>query len=243
MASNSSHIINVLDRGYVMLVDHMGNDLTPVNAARASFHKRSEAMTPADERLLDYLVVNKHLSVFRHQVVTLEWYAPLFVARQIWRYTVGNAQQDTIAAWNEASYRYISNSLEYYVPTAKQWRGKPESVKQGSAGNVDLPVGRHAESALLASIHEAMQDYEWAIGAGIAPEQARLFLPANCQYTYWWMTASLQSIVHLLEERGDPHAMHETRLYARAVYDLVKPLFTRSINALLSKDVLARLEA
>ena len=235
------HGIPVLDHGYVLLRDYMGSDQTPVNAARASFHKFSPKFTEKDEKLLSYLVENKHLSVFRHCVVTIEWYAPIMVARQVWRYVIGNAQQETLDAWNEASYRYISNDFDWYVPQADEWRAAPANKKQGSDGNVDALTGQIARQRLKILLDRCLQDYEWAIDHGIAPEQARLFLPANGQYTYWWMTASLQGIIHLLEERGDPHAMWETRWYASAVYRLVYPLFQRSVDKLLDPALSDRL--
>lgn len=225
--------IAVLDHGYVKMRDYMGSDLTPVNAARVSFLKESLLFGEADERLLAYLVEHKHLSVFRHCMVQLEFHAPLMVARQIWRYTVGAAQQDTLCAWNEASRRYITEELEWYVPDAHEWRGAPDSKKQGSKGTINGYDGIKLTEGLKRHVEECVRYYEWALDCGVAVEQARVFLPSNCQYTTWMLTASLQAIVHFLEERGDPHAMWETRLYAKAVYELVRPLFERCMDTLL----------
>jgi thymidylate synthase (FAD) len=233
--------VNVLDHGYVLLVDHMGDDLRAVNAARVSFNKRSTEFKPEDEKLLDYLVRNKHLSPFRHSLVTLEMCAPLMVCRQIQRYLVGYNQTDPVHAWNEASGRYIRMD-EYYIPDYNEWRGAPDNKKQGSKGHVDLVTGEKLTAQLSRHVDECVRLYEWAIDSGVATEQARLFLPANGQYTSWWLTASLQGIIHLLEERGDPHAMWETRQYAAAIYCLVRPLFERSMGKLLATDLASALD-
>ena len=79
-------MINVLDRGYVRLEEVMGSDLLVVNAARVSFDKRSEALTERDRHLIRYLARHEETSPFRHCVVRLELYAPLFVARQLYKY-------------------------------------------------------------------------------------------------------------------------------------------------------------
>ena len=141
---NTEEMINVLDHGYVALVDHMGTDLTAVNSARASFRKRTSVMRPEDQRLLNFLVENGHISPFRHAVLSFEICAPLIVARQIWRYTVGSEQKDPLSAWNEASYRYISQEFQFYNPAADQWRGAPDNKKQGSKGLVPVEIGQEA---------------------------------------------------------------------------------------------------
>jgi len=118
--------IDVLDHGYVILQDFMGSDLTVLNAARASFHKRSAWLSDADLKLMKYLIDNKHLSPFRHCVVQFEICAPVMVARQLWKYLVGaeNGEgHDSLLAWNEASYRYISQDMEFYIPDGDDWRG------------------------------------------------------------------------------------------------------------------------
>ena len=95
-------LIPVLDKGYVRLVDHMGSDLSVVNAARASYSKESEEMTHADAKLLQFLARESHLSPFRHAFITFEMKAPLLTARQIWKYVVGSTHVDPMNAWNEA---------------------------------------------------------------------------------------------------------------------------------------------
>jgi len=75
-------MINVLDKGYVRLVDHMGSDLTVVNSARVSFDKASYELSEKDVRLIKFLAREQHTSPFRHAMVQFEIYAPLMVARQ-----------------------------------------------------------------------------------------------------------------------------------------------------------------
>jgi thymidylate synthase (FAD) len=93
--------IDVLDKGYVRLVDKMGSDLSVVNAARASFAKESHELSKSDARLIDFLARENHMSPFRHAFVTLEFKAPLMVARQHWKYVVGS--DHTMDSWNESS--------------------------------------------------------------------------------------------------------------------------------------------
>ncbi len=125
--------INVLDNGYVRLVDVLGNDLSVVNAARVSYDKEVEEFGPKDEKLIKFLIREGHTSPFRHAALTFEVYAPLFVARQWWKYAVASTHVDEQNGWNESSRRYITEAEEFYVPSASAWRSKPENSKQKSA--------------------------------------------------------------------------------------------------------------
>lgn len=226
----------VLDKGYVILQDHMGSDLTAVNAARASFNKKSDVMSEKDISLLDFLTANKHLSPFRHQIVQLEVHAPLIVARQLWRYITGGASEgghDEFLAYSECSFRYVSNELEFYVPAPDEWRAAPANKKQGSGGPVSDGLGEYATNALLACISRSLLYFDDLLAQGVAPEQARLVLPANALYTTFYLTMSLQGFAHLLKERLDDHAMWETRQYADAMYKLVLPIFPESLPRLM----------
>ena len=86
--------VNVLDKGYVRLVDHMGSDLTVANTARVSFDKEKLVFEDTDKKLVTFLVKNKHDSCLRHNVMTFEIYAPLMVARQWWKHTVASTHLD-----------------------------------------------------------------------------------------------------------------------------------------------------
>lgn len=226
--------VEVLDKGYVILQDHMGGDLTTVNAARVSYNKRSDFLGDKDVRLIHYLARNEHTSPFRQSILQFEIYAPLLVARQHWKHIVGGSfTQD---GWNESSRRYITESEEFYVPGPTEWRGKPENSKQGSAGELPADVGMVWTRKLEEHQAEGVRLYQEAMDAGIAPEQARLFLPANGMYVRYYWTASLQSVCHFLKLRLADDAQHEIREFAKAVYFLGKPLFVESMSALLNKN-------
>lgn len=215
--------INVLDKGYVRYVDHLGSDLTVVNAARASFLKESDDFGEADAKLLRYLIRKNEWSPFRHAFFSVEISAPLMVARQWWKYCVGS--DHTMQAWNEASRRYITIEPEFYVPRPDQWRSVPENKKQGSGEPIDISNGAWLTGRLAEYIGEGMELYESALEMGVAPEQARLLLPAYGMYTTWRWTSSINSMAHFLTERIAEGAQHEITDYAYAVRDLVMPYF------------------
>jgi thymidylate synthase (FAD) len=225
--------VQVLDKGYVRLVDHMGSDLSIVNAARASFAKESKEMSKSDARLIDFLAKENHMSPFRHAFITFEFYAPLMVARQHWKYVVGS--DHTMDAWNESSRRYISVEPEFHVPTPDQWRLAADNKKQGSSGLAGPWIG-----SILTTELERMYDtceslYNMALENGIAPEQARLFLPAYAMYQPYRWSCSLQSVALFLNQRLSEDSQAEIQEYAKAVYQLVQPLYPLSIYALLGK--------
>ena len=107
---------NVLDKGYVRLVDVMGSDLSVVNSARVSYDKQVDELGDKDTGLIRFLAREGHTSPFRHASLQFEVYAPLMVARQWWKYIIGSSHQDNMAAWNESSRRYITEEPEFYDP-------------------------------------------------------------------------------------------------------------------------------
>jgi thymidylate synthase (FAD) len=235
--------VDVLDRGYVILRDHMGTDLTPVNAARASFRKRSEELNEADRRLIAFLCESDppHTAPFRHAMVQFELHAPLMVCRQLWKHVIGSAHQEPLDiamanAWNEASGRYIDMTEEFHIPDPSGWRGAPAKAKQGSSGYLPEIHGAGWTEKLMAHVNAGVLLYQQAKAAGVATEQARLFLPAYAMYTTWYWTLSLQAACHLLNLRLDGHAQWETRQYAGAVYQLIRPLFPLSIEHLVRRE-------
>ena len=112
--------IDVLDKGYVRLVDVLGSDLSIVNAARVSYDKESQDITEKDEKLIAFLIREKHTSPLRHAALTFEVYAPLMVARQHWKYAVASTHIDDQNGWNESSRRYITEKEEFYLPLGDQ---------------------------------------------------------------------------------------------------------------------------
>lgn len=230
---SDKNVIEVLDNGYVRLVDHMGSDLSVVNAARASFAKESESFTTKDARLIDFLARENHMSPFRHAFITFEFKAPLMVARQHWKYVVGS--DHTMDSWNESSRRYVTMEPEFYVPKAHEWRLAPEDKKQGSAGICDPFTGATLTDQLMRYIEQGEAFYNLAMQSGIAPEQARLFLPAYSMHVVYRWSCSLQSVCLFLLQRLEEEAQEEIRAYAEATLKLIKDLYPVSIEALIGK--------
>lgn len=226
--------IEVLDKGYVILHDVMGSDLTVVNSARVSYNKEAKELTEKDIRLIKFLAREGHTSPFRHCTLQFEIYAPLLVARQHWKYVVGS--DHTMDAWNESSRRYITEEPAFYIPDSNEWRSKPENSKQGSGEPVDKKIGEYYTSKLVQLIETSEKLYEDALKDGICAEQARLFLPAYGMYVRYRWTASLQSVAHFLNQRLAHDAQKEIQEYAKAVYTLAKEHFPVSLNELVIKE-------
>ncbi|SDY14522.1 thymidylate synthase (FAD) [Evansella caseinilytica] len=230
-------MITVLDKGYVRLVNHMGSDLTVVNAARVSYAKESKELNERDMKLITFLAREGHTSPFRHVILQFEVYAPLMVARQWWKYVVGSAHQegtgDTLEAWNESSRRYITEDPAFYIPSAQEWRGKPENSKQGSGDVVAWALGDKYTQELMEYVEEGVRKYEAALQDGVCAEQARLFLPAYGMYVRWYWTASLQAVCHFLNQRLEHDAQKEIQEYAKAILQLSQPLFPNAVGELL----------
>jgi len=233
MNSQSNNLIQVLNNGYVRLVDHMGSDLSVVNAARASFAKESNEFTTQDARLIDYLARENHMSPFRHAFMTFEFKAPLMVARQHWKYVVGS--DHTMDSWNESSRRYVTMEPEFYVPDSDEWRLAPEDKKQGSNGVADPFYGSVLSQELRDYIEKGEALYNLAMENGIAPEQARLFLPAYAMHVVYRWSCSLQSVCLFLVQRLEDLAQEEIRKYAEAVLMLVKDIYPVSVQSLVGK--------
>ncbi|WP_028548583.1 FAD-dependent thymidylate synthase [Paenibacillus sp. UNC451MF] len=229
--------IQVLDKGYVRLVNHMGSDLTIVNAARVSYAKESHELDSKDIRLIQFLAREGHTSPFRHVMMQFEVYAPLMVARQWWKYVVGSAHMegtgDSLEGWNESSRRYITEEPTFYIPQEEEWRGKPANSKQGSGEAVHKEIGMKLTQQLIDYIELGIQKYEAALDDGVCAEQARLFLPSYGMYVRWYWTASLQSVCHFLNQRLEHDAQKEIQDYAKAILELSKPLFPYSVAELM----------
>ena len=224
--------VKVLDSGYVRLVDVLGNDLSIVNAARVSYDKESDEFEARDEKLINFLIREGHTSPFRHAALTFEVYAPLFVARQWWKYAVSSTHVDDQNGWNESSRRYITEDEEFYIPLADEWRSKPENSKQGSGEPINPSSGFYYTNKLKDVIHEGVRLYHEAMNDGIAPEEARLFLPAYAMYVRWRWTTSLQGVMTFLDQRMEHDAQYEIQQYAFAVKDLSHEAFPETFKAL-----------
>ena len=223
MKGNVLH--KVLDHGYVRTVNTMGSDLDVVNAARVSFDKEVTDLSDKDNKLISYLVKHKHDAVFRHCAMTFEVYAPLMVARQWYKHTVASTHLDDQLGWNESSRRYITENERFYIPQVSEWRSAPDNKKQGSAEPVSADIVAKYYKAMIRIAKQAEELYREALADGVAPEQARLLLPAYSMYVRWRWTASLNALLHFISLRIDSHAQYEIQLYADAIFSEVQKAF------------------
>jgi thymidylate synthase (FAD) len=214
--------MQVLDHGQVELLDHMGSDLTVVNAARQSFDASSKELGERDVKLIVYLMKNRHRSPFYHPQLSFKIKAPVFVLRQWMRHVVG-------CAWSEQSARYCNMSEVDFFHPFTFWSQSLVN-KQGSDG--PLPRGRNARAgaALRQAYNAARLAYSDMIDLGVSKEQARLALPVGMYSNAVW-TCSLYALFNFLDQRLDSHAQAEMQQYARAVYDLAQPLFPACFQA------------
>lgn len=210
-------------------IDHMGSDLSVVNAARVSFGKVSDWDEPSmgkasglsdrDAKLVRYLAVHKHISPFGHAFCTWHVKAPVFVARQLVKHK--------FLRWNEISRRYVDDEPEFYKPDV--WRGRSADKKQGSEGVVKL-YGV-AEQIVDDYAAEALTAYQVLLEAGVAPEQARMVLPQSTM-TEWWWSGSLDAFADMCNLRCTGDTQLETRLVANQICDKMRELFPVSWLAL-----------
>jgi thymidylate synthase (FAD) len=214
----------------VTYIDHMGSDLSVVNAARVSFGKKSaslgysrwvdENMKPImydkDKRLIKYLAKHKHMSPFGHAFASFHVKAPIFVARQLVKHK--------FLRWNEISRRYVDDEPEFYEPD--EWRGRADDKKQGSAGAVEsVPVGAlKVQGYCLAA-------YQDLLSSGICPEQARMVLPQSTM-TEWYWSGSLDAFSDMCILRCKEDTQFETRIVADEISACMKDLFPIAWGAL-----------
>ena len=188
------------------LIDSMGSDLSVVNAARVSFAKKKDVFDDKDARLIKYLASHGHTSPFFHVILQFRVTAPIFVARQWYRHTVGFAR-------NEESRRYIRTEPSVFSPDS--WRSAPEgSIKQGSGGTHEASAAWRVEYNV--HIKNSLDMYDRMIEDGVAPEQARMVLPQGTE-TSWVETASLYAYARLCNERMQPDAQAEIRDLAEVI--------------------------
>jgi len=228
--------IDVLDKGYVRIQKWMGDDLDPVNRAKTSFMKESTEFGEREARLLAFLNKEEHSSVFRHSALTFEVYAPLFIARQWWKYAVASTHVEDQNGWNESSRRYVTEIPEFYIPEADEWRSAPENRKQGRGEAIDTTLGYFYTAHLKEIVEWSIQIYDQALRDGIAPEQARLLLPAYGLYVRWSWTCSLGTLIHFLQQRLADDAQYEIRVYASAVLKLVEERFPEVVKLCLEEE-------
>ena len=210
----------------VTYINHMGDDLTVVNAARVSFGKKSDYMPRVhmgepkvlqfkDDKLIKYLAKHKHISPFGHCFASFHIKAPVFVARQLVKHK--------FLRWNEISRRYVDIDVELYE--SPEWRGRSADKKQGSEGTVksNFNIKYYNTKALMA--------YEQLLNEGVAPEQARMVLPQSMM-TEWHWSGSLDAFVDMCNLRCTDDTQRESRIVADAIDEEMERLFPVSWSAL-----------
>ena len=217
----------VLDKGFIEVIDSLGNDLTVVNSAGVSFGKRKSVWSAADRRLVKYLAKYKHYSPFRHLQVQFHIKAPEFVMRQWYKHVVGietsSSHSTKDHAWNEISGRYVPVE-DFYTP--KVWRKQSEDNKQASEGVLDELQQKRMTSTYNEYMRQVEMAYDRMIDAGMAKEQARIILPLN-QYTEVYWTASFQSIMNFIELRNEKTSQWEIQEYAKALLECTSNTFPK----------------
>jgi len=220
----------------VTCIDHMGTDLSVVNAARVSFNKKSTwagqedglhdgeggmgVLNTADSKLIRYLAKHKHMSPFGHCFASFHVKAPVFVARQLVKHK--------FLRWNEISRRYVDSEPELYVPN--KWRGRAEDVKQGSSGEVRVPYLVPHEFN-----RSALYEYETLLEAGVCPEQARMVLPQSMM-TEWYWSGSLDAFADMCKLRCKPDTQYETQIVAGHIDTEMAKLFPVSWESLRDNE-------
>jgi thymidylate synthase (FAD) len=229
----------------VKSIDHMGSDLSVVNAARVSFKKESQAegwrwvdfgnrsgdyvavLNGQDFRLIQYLADHGHYSPFGHCFASFHVKAPIFVARQLVKHEY--------LRWNEISRRYVDDKPEFYVPAV--WRGRSKDKKQGSNNEVSVDVTWYDRDDGYNSWPEdscfiAIEAYQKMLELGVAPEQARMVLPLSTM-TEWYWSGSLDAFANMCNLRLKSDTQYETRLVAEQISDVMAKIWPVSWGALV----------
>lgn len=211
-------------------IDHMGSDLSVVNAARVSFGKKHDIFVAnKDTGLVKYLAKHKHLSPFGHAFASFHVKAPIFVARQLVKHK--------FLRWNEISRRYVDDEPEFYEPDV--WRGRSEDKKQGSDDTVSIDVAWYDRDDGYNSWPEdscfiALEAYQKMLELGVAPEQARMVLPQSTM-TEWYWSGSLDAFADMCRLRCASDTQYETRVVADQINTEMFKLFPVSWDALMGE--------
>lgn len=211
--------------GLVEYIQHMGTDLTIVNAARVSFGKQKEEIDEKDTRLIEYLISHKHTSTLEHNLVTLRFKVPIFVRSQHHRHRTWS--------FNEISRRYTDENLEFYEPT--KFRTQHESNRQASnSDEMHDPVlftesgtgapSLSASRALKEHHASSLSLYTQMLESGVCREQARGVLPQNL-YTEYYGTIDLNNLLKFIDLRSHEGAQWEIQRVADACKHIVSELW------------------
>lgn len=205
----------LLDHGFLRVVDYMGDDSAVVQAARVSYGKGTRR-TSEDAGLIRYLMRHRHSTPFEMCEIKFHVKLPLFVARQWIRHRMANV--------NEYSARYSVLDKEFYLPAAEQIAAQSRSNKQGRGDALSAEAAQEVLSILQRDALQCYDDYEQMLdpeGMGVARELARVNLTLNT-YTQWYWKIDLHNLMHFLALRSDPHAQYEIRVYAQKMIEILK---------------------
>lgn len=217
--------VPVLDHGFVGLVDHMGSDSAIVQAARVSYGAGTKQVQD-DRNLIRYLMRHEHTTPFEMCEVKFHIKLPIFVMRQLVRHRT--------ASMNEYSARYSVLTDEFYIPELEQIQQQSSTNKQGrEESEWGFEERRSVQHAFQRSFFNAYKEYTGLLakdGSGLTRELARSVLPVG-GYTELYWKANLKNFLHMARLRMDSHAQWEIQEYARAMYNLAKPLFPEACQA------------
>lgn len=207
--------IECLDKGFIRLVDWMGNDNAIVQAARVSYGEGTKSIR-SDNRLIRYLLRHRHTSPFEMVEFKFHVKLPIFVARQWIRHRTANV--------NEYSGRYSEMKDEFYIPELSQIRTQNKDNRQGrSEDSVPLEFAKEINTHLAETQDRLFREYRELLDKDISRELARINLPLSA-YTEWYWKIDLHNLLHFLNLRLDHHAQYEIQIYAQAICELIKPI-------------------
>lgn len=205
----------VLDKGFVRLVDAMGDDQAIVDMARISYEELSTQKISTNEGLIRYLMRMKHTSPFEGVEVKLHIKMPIFVARQWFRHRTASA--------NEMSARYSVLPEDFYVPEYERVRDQSIKNKQGSG----IQCGPEVQECFVEGTERtgemAFAEYHGFLEMEVARELARINLPLSTYTEFYWKQ-NLHNLLHLLHLRADSHAQWEIQQYANTISHIVEAI-------------------
>lgn len=211
----------VLDHGFVRLVDFMGSDLAISRSARVSHNAEAR---PEDAKLINYLWEHHHTTPFEAVTFTFEVKAPILVFRQWHRHRTWS--------YNEVSARYTELPEEFYIPTFDQIQRQSKSNKQGKEDDQPYTDLEKAEiqKYFVNSSKACFREYQGLLKLGLTRELARSVLPVNT-YSHMFATVNLCNLFKFLTLRCDKHAQYEIRVYAKAMLELIKLVVPNAVFA------------
>ncbi len=205
----------VLDHGFIRLIDYMGDDGAICQAARVSYGKGTKSVQN-DESLIRYLMRHWHSTPFEMCEVKFHVKLPVFVARQWIRHRTANV--------NEYSARYSILDREFYIPAPGDLAAQSTINNQGRGEPLGESEAARVLEILKTDAARCYDHYEEMISdrgkQGLARELARMNLPMNI-YTQWYWKVDLHNLFHFLHLRADSHAQYEIRVYAEAIARVV----------------------